>query len=212
MGPGARGGAAAGALGLASAAAAGGGGGRCAWWLLLAVLLRSQEGLAIALCGSVWWIVLRGALLRQTDRDGATARGPGRRAAGLHLGDGLHGLRGSARGLVQAEVLGRRLLLLADGGQLCLGEDVFGDGAPGAARGGRAVAGPRLPEPLLWILLGGMSLSGKRLQVTGNNKKQLRQDKGNIWTCESLMIDAIHLHCGSFPSLTSVRVLAFAPL
>lgn len=169
LGPWTRG-AAARTLGLASAAAGGSG---CAWWLLYTVLLGSHGGLAIIFCGSVWWIVLcfcRGGLLWLADWAAGTAWSLGAGNCGLHLGDCLHRLCGGARGLVQTEVLIRRLLLLPNGRQLWLGEDVLGYRALGAAWGRAAAAvGPRLPQTLLWVLLlRGVSFGWKRLQVTDN--------------------------------------------
>lgn len=82
-----------------------------------------------------------------------------------------------------AEVLIRRLLLLPDGGQLGLGEDVFRDGAFGAARSrAPAVVGPRVPQAMLWFfLLRGMSLGGKRLEITENMKDRLeKKTKPNV--------------------------------
>lgn len=75
-----------------------------------------------------------------------TAWGLGAGADGPHLGDSLHRLCGGARGLILVEVLVRCLLLLADGGQLRLSENVFRDGPLSAAWGrAAAVIGPWLP-------------------------------------------------------------------
>lgn len=130
------------------------------------MLLGSGRGRLVVLSGSFWPIVLLFCLAVRPMRAAQWHR--------LHLGDSQHRLCGRGRRLIQeAQVLVRRLLLLANGRQLRLGEDVLRDGALGAAGGCAAtVVGAGFLKALLGVLLlRGVSLSWQWLQITTSRKR-----------------------------------------